>query len=132
MKNLVIALAVGALFLGLIVTFAPAQAGFSFEDPQICLNGKLARVDPTTAAIDVWLKVGAGVDVDFNVINCGGNPDLPVIDPSQVSYGGKKNTVEVTVYTAPKAQVEFWYAGKGKTEKADKHGVIEFSKKIKD
>jgi hypothetical protein len=123
-------LAVGA-FVFAFSNYAPAIAAPAFEDPQLCVDGKLLRVDPTTAPIDVWVKVGHNLDVDFDVVNCGGNPDLPTVDPGQVSTDGKKNTVEVTVQTDPKARVIVLFDGKTKTPKANKDGWVNVKFKVK-
>lgn len=137
MKNLVIMLAVGAFFLGLAVTVLPVNASPAFEDPQVCLGREgdpdleLLRVDPTTAPIDVWLRVGPKVVVDYNVVNCGGDPTLPTVDPSQVSVGGDKYQVKVKVLTEPKAKVVFTFGDKSKTVKADKKGWVEVEGKLK-
>lgn len=111
MKKLVLALAVGALFLSFGLA-APARAALSFEDPQVCLNGKLLMVEPTTAAIDVWLKVGPDVTVDLNVANCGGDPNLPILDASHIKYNGNSNWVEVAVRTKKFTDVQFDWNGK--------------------
>lgn len=131
MKKLVLLFAVGALLLSAL-SFAPrAFAARSFEDPQLCVNGKLLRVDPTTASIDVWVKVGPDVSVSFDVASCGGDPSLPAVEPSQVSYDGKKKHMEVRVQTDPKAQVVITYDCKTKLVKADKQGWVVKSLKVK-
>lgn len=126
MKQVALVLTLGLLIVVFAFgTYAPAQAAPAFEDPQLCINGQLLRVDPTTAPIDVWVVVGWNLDVDFDVANCGGDPALPTVSPNQVWTNGKKNKVEVTVKTDPKAKVLVTFDGKTKTEKADKHGWVE-------
>ncbi|MBI4670083.1 MAG: hypothetical protein HY741_00220 [Chloroflexi bacterium] len=131
MRNLVIMLAVGAFFLGLALSASPALASPAYEDPQLCVNGKLLRVDPTTAPIEVWVEVGSNLTVDYVVTNCGGDPNLPVVDPSHVSVGGGRNEMEVTVQTEPKAKVVFNFDGRAKTVKANRQGWAEFETKVR-
>lgn len=131
MRNLVIMLAVGALFLGLFAAVSPVKAAPAFEDPQLCVNGKLLRVDPTTAPIEVWVQVGSALTVDYTVSHCGGDPELPVVDPAHVSVGGGKNEMVVSVLTDPKAKVVFTFDNRVKTVKADKQGWAEFKTKVK-
>ncbi len=123
MRTLVFMLVVGAFFLSLASWAAPVSAGPVFDDPQLCVNGKLLRVDPTDAPIDVFVKVGWNVTVDYNVVNCGGDPTLPVVDPAQVSVGGLKNLMQVRVETAPKTFVKFTFDGKVKWDKSNNAGV---------
>lgn len=123
MRYIVLLLAVGALFWGLFATTSPALAGV-YEDPQLCVNGKLLRVDPTTAPIEVWVQVGPELTVDYTVVNCGGDPDLAVIDPSHVSVGGSGNQMAVKVQTEPRARVSISFGERSKIFKADKHGWI--------
>ncbi len=130
MKKLGTTLVVGALLLIAAAFALPAHAGPMFDDPQLCINGKLFMAVPTTEAIDVFVEVGSNVTVDFNVANCGGDPNLPTVDPSQVTVGGKKNVATVRVQTAPKAKVLLSYDGKSKYFKADKHGWVEVSRKV--
>ncbi len=129
MKRIVLVLALLVSFVALGST-APALAAPAFEDPQLCVEGRLLRVDPTTAPIDVWVVVGHNLDISFDVATCGGDPTLPTVDPSQVSTDGKKNRVEVTVQTDPKAKVVFFYDGVTKIKKADKHGTVEYKFKV--
>ncbi|MCG3139498.1 MAG: hypothetical protein HDKAJFGB_00373 [Anaerolineae bacterium] len=130
MKKLVLMLAVGALLLTAAPFALPARAAPMFDDPQLCINGKLFMAVPTTDAIDVFMEVGSNVTLDYNVVNCGGDPNLPVVDPAQVTVGGKKNVVTVRVQTAPKAKVLLSYDGKSKHFKADKYGWVEVSRKV--
>jgi hypothetical protein len=131
MKNLVIMLAIGAFFFGLFLSASPVKAAPAFEDPQLCVNGKLLRVDPTTSPIDVFVQVGANLTVDYNVESCGGDPNFPVLDSSQVSVGGRSNELEVRVQTDPKARAMVTFDGKSKLYKADKQGWIEADFKVK-
>lgn len=131
MKNLLILLAVGAVFVGLLSSYAPVQAGMMMDDPQLCVNGKLLRVDPVSAPIDVFVEVGSNLAVDFNVANCGGNPALPVVEASQVTVGDSKDKVEINVQTDPKAKVLVTFDGKSKEYKANKLGWVEVEFKVK-
>lgn len=131
MKHLRFVLALGAVLL-VVGSYAPrAAAAPAFEDPQLCVAGKLLRIDPTTAPIDVWVRVGPNVDIDFTVANCGGDSSQPTVDRSQVSTDGKKNKLEVTVQTDPKAKVVFNYGAKTKLMKADKSGLVIIKTKAK-
>lgn len=131
MKHLRLVLAIGAVLL-VLGSYAPrAAAAPAFEDPQLCVAGKLLRIDPTTAAIDVWVRVGPNVAIDFTVANCGGDPSQPTVDPCQVTTDGKKNKLEVTVQTDPKAKVVFNYDGKSKLKKADQAGLLTIKTKAK-
>lgn len=123
MRTLLILLAVGALLFALVSYAAPAAAAPMFDDPQLCVNGKLLVVEPTDAPIDVFVRVGSNVTVDYDVINCGGDPNLPVVDPSQVSVGGGKNELDVRVLTDPKTWVKFTFDGKVKWDKSNKLGL---------
>lgn len=131
MRTLLILLAVGAFLFALVSYAAPAAAAPMFDDPQLCVNGKLLRVDPTTDPIDVFVQVAPNLTVDYVVTNCGGDPNLPVVDPSQVSVGGKKNEMQVSIQTAPKAKVSVTFDGKTKLVKADKSGWADFKVKVK-
>ena len=124
MKNLVMVLVVGVFLLALISYAAPASAGMAFEDPQLCLNGKLFRVDPTTAPLDVWLNVGENVNEDFNIANCGGNPDLPTLDPKHVTYDGRQNTAGFAVQTARQTRVDLYFDGRGMTRNSGNDGWV--------
>lgn len=125
---LVLAFVVSLFALG---SHAPALAAPAFEDPQLCVDGKLLRVDPTTAPIDVWVVVGFNLSISYDVMSCGGNPNLPTVEPGQVWTNGKKNTLEVTVKTDPKAKVVFYFDGDTKTKKADKDGWVSAKTKVK-
>lgn len=99
MKRLAWLLALGAILVFAFGTPAPARAALSFEDPQLCVNNQLLMVEPTTAGIEVWVRVGPELTVDFNVANCGGDPTLPAVTPDHVKYDGVKNRLEVAVKT---------------------------------
>ena len=131
MKNLLILLAVGALLVGFMSSYGPVSAAPMFDDPQLCVNGKLLIVDPTTAPIDVFVQVGSNVTVDFNVANCGGDPSLPIVEAAQVTVGGKANDMIVSASTAPKAKVFVSYDRKSKEYKADKDGWVEVKFTVK-
>lgn len=123
MRYIVLLLAVGALFLGILASASPAMAS-AWEDPQLCVNGKLLRVDPVNAPIEVWVQVGSDLAVDYVVANCGGDPNLPVLDESHVSVGGSGNQMAVKVQTEPRARVSISFGERSKIFKADKHGWI--------
>lgn len=131
MRNLLFLLAAAALFFVVLPAAAPVSAAPMFDDPQLCLNGKLLVVAPTTAMIDVFVGVGPDITVDYVVTNCGGVSNLPVVDPSQVTVGGKKNQVQVRVHTAPKTIVLISFDGKTKSFKSDKWGWVEVQGKVK-
>lgn len=129
MRTLFILLAVGVLFVGFGVP-ALVRAAPAFEDPQLCVDGMLLRVDPTTDPIDVFVRVGEHLSVDYDVANCGGDPSLPVVDPSQVTVGGGDHELQIRVSTAPKAKVVATFDGKTKLDKADKYGWAKIKFKV--
>ncbi len=131
MKYIVAILVLGALLLGLFVSTPTAWARPAFEDPQLCVNDTLLVIEPTTAPVLVWVNVGSNVSVDFDVENCGGDPNLPIIDPDHVRFNGEKNKIEIVVFTAPKTKVNFDYGDKSKTQKSDKFGLIDVAFKAK-
>lgn len=131
MKSVFALFAIGAFFLGVVVFTAPASAAPMFDDPQLCVNGKLLRVDPTTAPIDVFVQVGPNLTVDYVIENCGGDPNLPVVDAAQVEVGGHPNWMKVKVNTAPKTKVIFTFDGNEKSDKSNKAGWAEFKVKFK-
>jgi hypothetical protein len=131
MKRLALLFALGAVLLSSVLNPAPARAALSFEDPQLCVNGKLLRVDPTTAGIEVWVRVGPGTSVDFNVANCGGNPALPAVAADHVSYNGKAKWLEVRVMTAKHTNVVLSYDGKTTVKNSGKDMWVEAKTKIK-
>ena len=112
MKRLALLLALGAILFSAFLTPAPARAALSFEDPQLCINGKLLMVEPTTAGIEVWVRVAPGMTVDFNVVNCGGDPNLPVVAGDHVYYNGKAKWIEAVVMTKKHTNVRFDWDGK--------------------
>lgn len=111
MKFVALTLAIGAIIFGAFLTPAPAKAALSFEDPQLCVNGKLLMIEPTTAGIEVWVRVGPKLTVDFNVADCGGNPSLPVIPADHVSYDGPGKRLEGLIHTAKHTDVIIHWAG---------------------
>lgn len=131
MRTLLFLLAAVALLFMFLPAAAPVSAAPMFDDPQLCLNGKLLVVAPTTSMIDVFVVVGPDIVVDYVVTDCGGDPILPVVDPSQVTVGSKKNQVEVRVHTAPKTKVIITFDGNSKTFKSDKWGWVEVQGKVK-
>ncbi|HZQ08658.1 MAG TPA: hypothetical protein VFD70_18900 [Anaerolineae bacterium] len=131
MKYFIAIFVLGALLLGLFVSTPTAWARPAFEDPQLCINDKLLIVEPTTAPVVVWVSVGRNVSVDFNVENCGGDPNLPVIEEDHVRFNGEKSKADIVVLTAPKTKVNFEYGDKSKTQKSDKFGLIDVEFKAK-
>lgn len=130
MKKVVLVLAVGVLVFSFFATVAPAQARLSFEDPQVCLNGKLLVVEPTTAGVDVWLNVGPKVSVDLNVANCGGDPTQPAVQASHVKYKNIGNWVELDVKTKKFTDVNFNWNGTDFTKNSGKDGWIEIDARV--
>jgi hypothetical protein len=104
-------LTVGALLAGLLVTAAPAHAVPVFEDPQLCLNGNLLMVEPTTAGIEVWVSAGDHVEADFDVVNCGGDPSLPTVHPENYLNVGIGKFVTIAVKTERHTDVVFHWDG---------------------
>ena len=82
-----------------------------FEDPQVCLNGKLLRVDPTTAKIEVWVSAGPQVAVDLNITNCGGDPSFPALEADHVIPVGIGDWVTIAVKTKEHTDVVFQWDG---------------------
>lgn len=113
MKKLVlVALLVVGIVAFALVSYAPtASAAPAFEDPQVCLNGKLLMVEPTTAPIEAWIAVGPGVHVDFNVTHCGGNPNLPVFASDHVLHTGLGNLGTLVVQTKKHTDVNVLWDG---------------------
>jgi hypothetical protein len=115
MKFVAITLALGAIIFGAFLSPAPAKAALSFEDPQLCVNGELLMIEPTTAGIEVWVRVGPEVTVDFNVADCGGNPSLPVIAPDHVSYDGSNSVLDSVIQTEDHTRVLIHWSGRRMT-----------------
>lgn len=111
MKRVALVLAVGALLLTSIALAAPAYAVPVFEDPQVCLNGNLLMVEPTTAAIEVWVSAGRKVDIDLDITNCGGNPNLPALEADHVLPVGVGKYVTIAVQTKKHTNVLFHWNG---------------------
>lgn len=131
MKRLSLMLVLGAVLFSAFLTPAPARAALSFEDPQLCINGKLLRVDPTTAGIEVWVRVAPNMTVDFNVANCGGNPALPAVDADHVYYNGKTKWIEALVKTEKHTNVIFTWDGKTVVKNSGKDFWVYAKTKIK-
>ncbi len=75
----------------LVLTNAPAafaSNGWGLEDPQLCVNGQLLVVASAVPA-DVFVTVPTGADVDYKVVDCGGNPQELVIARNHVSTQGE-------------------------------------------
>lgn len=112
MKYVALLAALGALLFAGFLSPAPAHAGLSFEDPQLCVNGKLLMIEPTTAGIEVWVGVGSALQVDYNVVNCGGDPNLPVIAPDHVNSNGTTNMLNGIIHTKKHTMVIIQWDGK--------------------
>lgn len=131
MKFLALMLALGALLFAAILTPTPARAALSFEDPQLCVNGKLLMVEPTTGGIEVWVRVGPDLTVNFDVLSCGGDPTLPVVAASHVKYDGKKNWLEVAVQTEKYTDVILHWNGGTVVRNSGKDAWVYAKTKIK-
>lgn len=96
MKAFALMAAVSAALLFFLVNASPALArnGWGLEDPQLCVNGELLTVIPATPE-QVFVQVPKNAVVDFEVSNCGGNPDLGIVLPNQVSVL-RSNLMKVT------------------------------------
>jgi len=130
MNKLFLGLAIVAVLLGSVALATPAFAAFSFEDPQLCVEGKLLRVDPTTAPMEVWVGVGKDVEVSFDVASCGGDPNLPVINPSQVKRNFLKHYAELVVRTSPGADVVIHWDGATNTVDSGADGLLFFIRRV--
>jgi hypothetical protein len=107
MKKFVLVFTSALLVLILMSSVQPARAGFSFEDPQLCVNGRLLTVIPASPG-DVYVKVPTGTVVDYVVANCGGT-DLPVQE-SNVKFTDKiDDTMVVRAVVDAGTQVTFVY-----------------------
>lgn len=131
MKRLSIVLAIGVLLLSVGFTAVPAQAGLAFEDPQMCVEGKLLEVvAPPQAVIVVHVDPNLSVN-NTNVALCGGDQTLAFAD-NQIIKDGKKNSAEVQVSGLDKKDpVTFKFNGKSQTKKADNQGEVEYKVKVK-
>jgi hypothetical protein len=128
MRIPVLLLTVGALVAGLLVPATPAQAVPVFEDPQICLNGNLLMVEPTTQPIEVWVSAGSQVVADFNIVNCGGNPSLPVLHADNLLNVGIGKWVTIAVKTKRHTDVVFHWDGEDFVKNSGKNKWIVFVK----
>ncbi len=123
-------LLIGLVALGLASRVPSASAAPAFEDPQICLNGKLLMVEPTTAPLEAWLDVGPGVRVDFNINHCGGDPSLPVFERSHVTHDGSGNWATLTIKTRKHTDVIVLWNGNTLTLNSGNDNWIVVSKRI--
>jgi hypothetical protein len=130
MKTLFIALAVGILVLGASLGAGTALAGFSFEDPQACLNGQLLSVVPSTES-ESWLYVGDDVEVDLGVESCGGQAELAFHGDHVLTGAKKADGFEVQVQSVPGASVTVTYAGKVQVKDVNGKGWAMFKLKAK-
>lgn len=111
MKRIALLLAVGALLATFFALASPAYAVPVFEDPQVCLNGKLLMVEPTTAGIEVWVSAGQQVDVDLDITSCGGDPTLPALEADHLLNVGVGEWVTIAVKTEKYTDVVFHWDG---------------------
>ena len=130
MNKLALVLAVGVLFSALVSYTPSAKAAPAFEDPQICLNGKLLMIEPTTQPIEVWVGIGPGVTADLNVANCGGDPNLPVLEADHLLHNSLGNWVEVVVKTKKHTDVLFHWNGNTVTKNSGNDKLIAFAKRV--
>lgn len=131
MKRTALFLAFGALLFTLVAFASRAYAGPVFEDPQACLNGNLLMVEPTTAPIEVWVVAGKKVDVDLNIVNCGGNPAFPALEADHLSTGGGAKQVTVTVETATNTDVLFFWDGESFSKNSGNSNWVTVELKVK-
>lgn len=135
MRNFLLAFIIGALFLSLVFAVAPATAGFAFEDPQLCVNGKLLTIHPSeSTAVDVT-AVHVPADAVIGLpSSCDPNGDDSLaIDPSVVVYDSKPHRMVVQVLTDPphskvRAEYDHQVFKKGSNSK----GVVFFKFKLDD
>ncbi len=115
-------LALAGLVLGsLLMSTSPAFASWGFEDPQLCVNGRLLTVIPAGPS-DVYVKVPTGTLVDFNVANCGGT-ELPVLE-SHVRYSDDLEDKLVVRAKVPSGTVVYFtYDGVTKSKTSDDGAV---------
>ena len=124
MKKAVFLLPIVALLFASFLNPAPARAALSFEDPQLCVNGNLLMVEPTTAPIEVWVKAGSALTLDFDVAHCGGDPTLPVIDQDHVKRGGPKHELSGKIKTKKYTNVLIHWQGATYTKNSGPDGLI--------
>lgn len=129
MKRIALLLAVGALLATFVASASPAYAVPVFEDPQVCLNGNLLMVEPTTAGIEVWVSAGRQVDVNLNVAECGGDPNLPVLAADHVLNVGVGKWVTIAVQTKKNTDVLFHWGGETFTKNSGNNKWIVVVKK---
>lgn len=129
MKRVALVLAIGALLTAFVTLASPAYAVPVFEDPQVCLNGNLLMVEPTTAPIEVWVSAGRQVDVDLNITNCGGNPNLPALEADHVFNVGVGKWVTIAVETKKHTDVLFHWNGETITKNSGNNKWIVLVKK---
>lgn len=130
MNKLSIVLAIGVLLLSVGLTAVPAQAGLAFEDPQLCVNGKLLMVEaPVGSAYRV--RVGTDLTVSFNIASCGGDPTLPVFKRSQVRLDGIDNWLEIAVKSDNPGKVRFTFDGRSITKSIGDDGIAYAKTRVK-
>ena len=127
---LVALLVFGIFALALVYKTPTVSAAPAFEDPQICLNGKLLMVEPTTAPLEAWIDVGPGVHVDFNVAHCGGNPNLPVFAADHVLHTLPGNWGTLVVVTKKHTDVNILWDGTNYTFNSGNDRLITIVKRI--
>jgi hypothetical protein len=107
----------------LFLTNAPAafaSNGWGLEDPQLCVNGRLLVVASAVHA-DVFVTVPRGADVDYNVVDCGGDPQEAVVAPDHVNTRGE-DKLKIAAFLPDGSQVIFVWGNQEKTD-VSKHGV---------
>lgn len=130
-KILLFALVAFGLATLVMLAYTPsASAAPAFEDPQICLNGKLLMVEPTNAPIEAWLDVGPGVHVDFNVANCGGDPNLPIFAANHVLHANIGNWATLAVKTRKHTDVSVLWDGNTYTFNSGRNNWIFVSQRV--
>lgn len=129
MKRIALLLAVGILLTSFAAFASPAYAVPVFEDPQVCLNGTLLMVEPTTEPIEVWVSAGRKVDVDLEILNCGGDPNLPPLHPDHVLHVGVGKWVTVIVQTEKHTDVLFHWGDETITKNSGNNKWVVLVKK---
>jgi hypothetical protein len=107
----------------LFLTNAPvafARNGWGLEDPQLCVNGRLLVVASAVHA-DVFVTVPIGADVDYNVVDCGGDPQEAVVNPDHVNTRGE-DKLKITAFLPDGNKVAFVWGTRHRVDFA-KQGV---------
>ncbi len=120
MKSLITVLAVAFLFALCLLNTSSAQAGFGFEDPQLCVNGKLLMIVPGSPA-SVYVSVPPDAVVDYSANHCGGKNNFS-IPAANVSRNGTSQ-MTVTVATMSNTEIVFSYDGTTVT-RSNSSGIV--------